>query len=94
LPPVGPGSDLSEELVVGVEPAALDCRVAPGCPPGPVSMLGWRVAREAAVNSVGELSFQAAQGFSVAFPRGAFALVVGAPGGVVADLGDGHDVQA
>lgn len=34
LPAVGPGSDLSEELVVGVEPAALDRRVAPGCPPG------------------------------------------------------------
>src|SRR5215203_5442836 len=32
---VGPGSDLSEELVVGVGPAALDCRVAPRCPPGP-----------------------------------------------------------
>jgi len=30
----GPGCDLSEELAVGVEPAALDCRVAPGCPPG------------------------------------------------------------
>jgi hypothetical protein len=29
-----PGSDLSEELVVGVEPAALDVRVAPRCPPG------------------------------------------------------------
>lgn len=32
----GSGSDSSEELVVGVEPAALDCRVAPSCPPGPV----------------------------------------------------------
>jgi hypothetical protein len=32
------GSDLSKELVVGVEPAALDFRVAPGCPPGPVAM--------------------------------------------------------
>jgi hypothetical protein len=30
----GLGSDLSEELVVGVEPAALDCRAAPSCPPG------------------------------------------------------------
>jgi hypothetical protein len=30
----------------------------------------------------------------MAFPGGAFALVVGAAGGVVADLGDGHDVQA
>ena len=29
----GSGSDLSEELVVGVEPAALDCVVAPWCPP-------------------------------------------------------------
>ena len=33
----GPGSDLSEELVVGVEPAALDVRVAPECPPGPAA---------------------------------------------------------
>ena len=30
----GPGSDFSEGLVVGVEPAALDIRVAPECPPG------------------------------------------------------------
>ena len=27
---------MSEESAVGVGPAALDCRVAPGCPPGPV----------------------------------------------------------
>src|SRR3954454_17703051 len=33
----GLGSDLSEELVVGVEPVALDFRVAPGCPPGPAA---------------------------------------------------------
>jgi hypothetical protein len=33
---VGPGSDLSEEPAVGVEPVALDVRVAPVCPPGPV----------------------------------------------------------
>ena len=33
----GSGSDLSEELVVGVEPAALDGRVAPCCPPGPAA---------------------------------------------------------
>lgn len=33
--PAGPGSDLSEELVLGVEPAALDVRVAPECPLGP-----------------------------------------------------------
>jgi hypothetical protein len=35
----GSGSDFSEELVVGVEPAALDCRVAPWCPPGPAARL-------------------------------------------------------
>jgi hypothetical protein len=33
----GSGSDLSEELVLGVEPAALDCTVAPWCPPGPAA---------------------------------------------------------
>jgi len=32
----GPGSDLSEESAVGIELAALDCRVAPVCPPGSV----------------------------------------------------------
>jgi hypothetical protein len=36
----GPGSDLSEELVVGVEPAALEWVVVPGCPSGPVLMSG------------------------------------------------------
>ena len=30
----GPSSELSEELAVGVEPAALDVRVAPECPHG------------------------------------------------------------
>jgi hypothetical protein len=34
--PTGSGSDLSEEPVEGFEPAALDCRAAPWCPPGPV----------------------------------------------------------
>ena len=32
---------LSEESVVGVEPAALDFVVAPGCRPGPVAVSGW-----------------------------------------------------
>src|SRR5213078_5419698 len=34
----GPGSGLSEEPAAGVEPATLDCRVVPDCPPGPVCM--------------------------------------------------------
>ena len=37
----GSGSDFSEELAVGVEPAALDCRVAPWRPPGPAARLPW-----------------------------------------------------
>ena len=31
-----PGSDLSEELVWGCEPAALESETFPRCPPGPV----------------------------------------------------------
>jgi hypothetical protein len=35
---VGFGSDLSEEPAFqDVEPVTLDCRVVPGCPPGPAS---------------------------------------------------------
>ena len=34
----GPGSDLSEVPAVGIGLAALDCRVAPRCPPGPVAI--------------------------------------------------------
>jgi hypothetical protein len=45
----GPGSDLSEELVIGVGPATLDCRVVPSCPPGPAarrsSLVGGCTAR-------------------------------------------------
>ena len=52
------------------------------------------VAEQLAVDDVGQPSFQAAQGFFVALPAGSFALVVGPAGSVVADLGDGHGVQA
>ena len=34
----GPGSGLSEELVWGCEPAALESESLPCCPPGPVAM--------------------------------------------------------
>ena len=54
LVPAGSGSDLSEESVVGVEPAALDVVVAPWCPPGTRLCLGVRVADEAAIDGVGE----------------------------------------
>jgi hypothetical protein len=52
--------------------------------------VGVRIAYQAAVDGVRELSFQASQCFPVAFPGGSFALVVGAAGGVTGDLGDGH----
>jgi len=35
----GPGSDLSEESATGAGLAAMDFRVAPGCPPGPASCI-------------------------------------------------------
>jgi hypothetical protein len=35
----GPGSDFSEELVWGCEPAALESEPFPRCPPGPVLVL-------------------------------------------------------
>jgi hypothetical protein len=41
---VRPGCDLSEEAAVGIGPFALDCRVAPECPPGPVLSLRARLA--------------------------------------------------
>ncbi|WP_345488767.1 hypothetical protein [Actinoplanes octamycinicus] len=46
-----------------------------------------------AVDGVGQASFQRSHGFHRGFAFGAFALVVGAAGGVEAELGDGHDVQ-
>src|SRR6476660_8459136 len=43
----GPGSDLSDDPALGVEPGALDREVAPTCPPGLVtlrsaSLTSWR----------------------------------------------------
>jgi hypothetical protein len=40
----GPGCDLPEEAAVGTGPSALDCRVAPGCPPGTVASVRARLA--------------------------------------------------
>ena len=52
------------------------------------------VADKAAVDGVGQAPLETSQRFPVAFAGGSFAVVVGAAGGVMADLGDGHDVQA
>ena len=54
---------------------------------------GARLALQVAVDGVRQPSFQTAQGFLMALPRRAFALVIGLSGGVAADLGDRHDVQ-
>jgi hypothetical protein len=82
---------LSEDPAVGVEPGAQDSVVAPMRPSGPVAP---SVGDELAVDHVGQPPFEAAQGLSVTLACGAFALVVGPTGGVPAELGDGHDVQA
>lgn len=52
----GLGSDLSEVPVVGVEPAALELRVAPCCPPGPtadISRAAWGSPCEARASGQG-----------------------------------------
>lgn len=41
----GLASDLSEVLVKGSEPAALDARVAPACPAGPPVFVVWNRLR-------------------------------------------------
>ena len=53
----GSRSDFSEELVLGVEPAALDCRVAPWCPPGPAARAAF-VADHDPPNVVSKPRFQ------------------------------------
>ncbi len=52
------------------------------------------VADQLSVHDVGPAAFQAAHGFVVIFAFGSFPQVVAPAGGIVADLGDGHDVQA
>jgi hypothetical protein len=52
------------------------------------------VADQLSVHDVGQAAFQAAHGFVVIFAFGSFPQVVAPAGGVVADLGDGHDVEA
>ena len=49
---------------------------------------------EPSIYQVGEAPFQTPHGFVVAFAFGSFPQVVGPARGVLADLGDGHDVQA
>jgi hypothetical protein len=82
---------LSEDPAVGVEPGAQDSVVAPTCPSGPVAP---SVGDKLAVDHVRQPPFEAAQSLSVTLACWAFALVVGSPGGVPAEFGDGHDVQA
>ena len=52
------------------------------------------VADQLSVHEVGQAAFQAAHGFVVIFAFGSFPQVIGPAGGIVADLGEGHDVQA
>lgn len=52
------------------------------------------IAHETAVDGIGQAPFQTSQRFSMAFAGGAFALVIGPAGSVVAELSNGHDMQA
>src|ERR1700741_3333011 len=76
----------------GYQPAARDDRAAPECPPEPAFCVC--VADQLSVHDVGQAAFQAAHGFVATLAVGSFPQVVGPSGGIVADLGEGHDVQA
>jgi hypothetical protein len=52
------------------------------------------VMDQPSIHQVGEAPFQTPHGFVVTFALGSFPEVVGPAGGVLADLGDGHYVQA
>ena len=74
----GSGSDLSEELVVGVEPAALDVRAAPDCPPeSVVDVLSLRIICRQTWSASRR---SAAHRFVVGLPGGHLGVVVGAAG--------------
>ena len=75
----------------GFKPAALDDRAAPECPPGPAFRLVC-VAEQLSVDEVGEAPFQAPHSFVVTLALGSFPQVVGPARGVLANLGDGHDM--
>src|SRR4051812_43304481 len=66
----------------------------PPCVPPGRPYRSARVTDELSVDGVGEASFEAAQGFSVALAGCSLSSVVGPSWSVSADLGDGHGVQA
>ena len=84
-------------------PATLDSVTSSRCPPEPTtsSSGGARPARrsvagvgdESLVDGVADVSLQRAERFFAGLAFGLLAEVVGAPGGVVADLGDGGHVD-
>ena len=76
----GPGSGLSEELVWGCEPAALESESLPRCPPGLVLVLagvGDRVVEHGLVDDVRQSSFQARIASIEVLPSALAAVVVG-----------------
>ena len=81
----GPGSDLSEELVVGVEPAALDVRVAPECPPGPAAKRCSSADHESP-NPVGQAAFQTTHGLVMGLAGCDLGVVVGPTGAAHASV--------
>src|SRR5947209_9547531 len=81
----GPGSDFSEVLVVEVGLAALDCRVALMCPPGPANA-PLVVVDKPGIADIGQVAFKGSTGLASGFARGELALVELAPSTWVRDL--------
>ena len=92
----GPGSDFSEVSTLGFGSTALDCRVAPRCPPGPV----WsRLAsvHHLPVDGVGELPFGARMASIVVLPSASGrdpAVVSAAPSGYASGSSSASDLLA
>ena len=93
---VGSGSDLSEEPVFRLEPVTLDSEsflIVLSGPPSSARCGAAGVSDEVAVDPVRDSSFQGPDRFFRCFAFGDVAVVVGAAFGVVAELGDGGDVD-
>ena len=68
----------------GCEPATLDDRDVPGCPPGPAYWLGGGVDEELAVDGVADVALQRADGVLLGLALGELAVEVGAALGAAA----------
>ncbi len=90
---VGFGSDCSEVPVFRVQPAALDLRVVPGCPPEPTLLAVLEVDLKLAPHRVADATLEGAQRLLLGLALGKFSVVVDASRCVVRDLCDCDEVH-